>query len=183
MALARSQETYYYAPAYMAAIPAALWVFRGSRARALPIFAWPLIAIVVVPQLGHLRDNAQRTKTAERAAASLERPLVPLMKPGVVIVTPLAVPDTQFALAQFFADYTPNYPFRFVGPYRPFIQLAEGRGLKIGYYAGPAALGVKGTADIDLAGLGTFRVRRLAEFDDPLGSFGVLQIVSTPAGL
>ena len=61
--------------------------------------------------------------------------------------------------------------------------MVEGRGMKLRYYAGPAALHVRGVADVDLDGLGTFRVRRLPAFDDPRGQFAVLRILRDPPGL
>ena len=180
MALARYDQTYYLAPGYVAAIPAALWLFRLPRNRALPFFVWPLIAIVVVPQFQHLIVH-ETAPSAQAQAATLTRTLAPVLKPGIVVLTPIQVPDTAFDMAQFYGSYTPQYPYQFVSPWPPFIQLLEGRGLKVRYYAGPQASQVKGEADINLAGLGTFHVRRVAGLDGP--GFGVLEILRAPPGL
>lgn len=182
MALARAQEAYYYAPGYVAAIPAALWLFRGSTKPAVPLFVWPLIAIVVLPQLQHVRAGTRLYRSEEQPAAALQRTVAPLLRPGVVILTPIAVPDTRFEFGQY-GSVQPDYPFRFAPPEPRFIQMIESRGLKIRYYAGPAALDVNGVADVDLNGLGTFRVRRLTRFDDPQDGIGVLEILKAPAGL
>ena len=183
MALARYQQTYYLAPAYVAAIPAALWLFRGRRSRSVPLFVWPLLAIVVLPQVQH-RNDLSHVEAAETArAAALERTVAPLLQPDVVVLTPLTMPDTAFAEAQFYGSYTPVYPYRFVSPWPPFIQLVQSRGLDVRYYAGPQALQVHGVTDVDLAGLGTFRVRRLTRFDRQANGFGVLEILRAPPGL
>jgi Dolichyl-phosphate-mannose-protein mannosyltransferase len=180
MALARNQQTYYIAPAYVAAIPGALWLFHRSGRRAAPLLLWPLIAVVVVPQLQHRHDV--QTAGAEAQAAQLEQLVAPLLKPGVSVMTTISVPDTEFDRARFWGVYTPaSYPYHFVSTWPPFINYVVGLGRKVEYYAGPQALQVNGVADVDLAGDGTFHVRRLPQFDGD--GIGVLQILSAPDGL
>jgi hypothetical protein len=183
MALARYQETYYLAPAYVAAIPAALWLFRRSSTAAVPLLVWPLLFVVVVPQFEHARDTAHQYAVVEHQAAAVERVAAPLLKPGLVVLTPVRVRDTSFTDVQFYGSYTPTYPYRFVSPWPPFVHLVESQGLKLRYYVGPGALQVNGVGDLDVPGLGTFHVRRLARFDRLSDGLGVVEILQTPPGL
>jgi hypothetical protein len=184
MALARYNQTYYLAPAYVTAIPGALWLLRSSPRRATPLLVACLLTVVLVPQLRHRDDLTRSVAHTEAEAAALDQAVAPLSRPGTVVLTPIENAQTQWGgFVQFYGSFTPAYAYRFVEPWVRIIQLVRTRGFRIRYYAGPEALHVNGTADVDLPGLGTARVRRLRAYDRPGNGFGVLEIVRLPRTL
>lgn len=116
MAIERFGHVHYFAPGYVAAIPATLWLAKQLGRLATPL-AMGLVAVALLPVLTNAYVNPPTLEpivgpTAKALAASSR-----LVGPGQVIVTPdwLSLPDVlYYHLVQSYVAWTPDYPYRFL---------------------------------------------------------------------
>jgi hypothetical protein len=116
MAVERYGHLHYFAPGYVAAIPAALWLPRHFARLAVPL-ATALVALALVPVL---RDEYSNPPTPDPIVGPTATALAAsgkLVDPGEVVVTPtwLAIPDVlYYDFVQSYVIWTPDYPYRFL---------------------------------------------------------------------
>jgi hypothetical protein len=166
MAQSRLGSVHYYIPAFMLAMPGMLWLISSAGRRRPSLLVWLLLLVIVYPSF---RDRDAAAAEAERlvqtAAPSLSM-LEGRLAAGEVAFTPSAWPhpDTRyFELVHRYTYAGPTYPYRFLPGAADAAALAMDRGLRFRYYTGPAIFHVSGEADVELEGLGTYRVRRLPD--------------------
>jgi hypothetical protein len=184
MAMARLSELRYYAPGFVLAVPAALWLFRRRRVAAAPIIVWALVAGVVVPTFVHMNDQTHFValeQTEHRAATQIADKL---LMPGEVALLPnydYPMPDTRWwQLLHEFVYSPPAYPYRFLPDDPNAIQTAMSQGEHVRYYLGSAALGVHKRQSLTLVS-GTYEVEPVqGEPGDPGLELGVVQLLSGP---
>lgn len=184
MAMARLSELRYYAPGYVLAIPAALWLFRRSRTVVAPILVWALVAGVVVPTFVHKNDQAHFVALEQQESRAATQIADRVLKPGEVALLPnygYPVPDTRWwELLHEFVYSPPAYPYRFLPDDPNAIQTATSQGLHVRYYIGSAALGVRKRQSLTLVS-GTYEVEPVkGEPGDPGLELGVVRLVSGP---
>lgn len=160
-AAARLGERRYFAPGFVLAIPAALWLFRRRRSPAATPLVWVLVAVVVVPTFLHVNGPAHTAKlevAQDRAATALaDRYLKPNQ---VALVSNYAypTPDSRWwGLVEDFVTTAPPYPYRFLPDDPRALQTAANQGLHLRYYIGELALHVTKKQTLAL-GTGTYEV-------------------------
>jgi hypothetical protein len=171
MAKSRLGSPHYFAPAFVVALPAALWVLRQWR-RAGALLAVGVVAFSVLPQFWHLTDPA--TEATEVSMRYYDPPVAYVeerLEPGEVALAPrfsLVRDARYFDFVDFYAEYTPDYPYRFLSDSARAPGFASERGLRLRYYVGPLAETVEGTAPVRLGEAGEFTVRRVPGRQDVL---------------
>jgi Dolichyl-phosphate-mannose-protein mannosyltransferase len=184
MAMARLSELRYYAPGYVLAIPAALWLFRRQRSLAAPIVVWLLVAGVVVPTFVHRNDEAHYVALEQKENRAATQIADRVLKPGEIALLPnygYPVPDTRWwELLHEYVYSPPAYPYRFLPDDPSAIQTAVSQGDQVRYYLGSAALGVHKRQMLTLVS-GTYEVEPVkGEPGDPDLELGVVRLLSGP---
>lgn len=180
MAAARYSYDYYYAPAFAAAIPGALWLFRRPGRAALPIYVWVPVLGLFAWTVSNVQTWEQRQEREIDAAAG--ELADELLQPGEVILVPhyyFPVEDVRFnSLVDGFVDHVPEYPYRFIA----LPRTAGERGLTPRYLAaGTVELPASGErASVDIGGVGPFIVEGTDTRWGPGEQFGLARIVESP---
>jgi hypothetical protein len=177
MAEARLAAIHYFAPAFVLSVPAALWLFRLPRLRLASLLVWPLVLVVAWPAA---RDRGGPAKEAREFRAQLARPAAAIggrLRPGEVALTPPYAPigDTRyFQLVEQYVEHTPQHRYRFLPATRAASALAQSRGLRLRYFVGPEAHGLRGQQAVSLYELGEFTLRPVS------GVEGAAKILNAP---
>jgi hypothetical protein len=162
MAYARPPNVHYFAPSFVLATFALLWLLQREPRAAMPLLAWPVVLYVMWPAW---RDREAPAKEQERFAAVVapaKRYVEARLKPGEVALVPSYWPFADaryFELVQIYVDHTPNYPYRYLpttAAVRPFAQV---RGLRPRYFIGPQAA-TPGHQDLQLGELGAYSISK-----------------------
>ena len=144
LAMARLGEARYYAPGYVLAIPAALWLLRRQRSHATPVLVWALVAVVLVPTFLHMRNDAHIARAAEVQSTATTQLADRLLKPNqFAIVTGYDYPVADARWWSLVANYiysAPNYPYRFVPDVPNAIQMATAEGEHAATTSAPSRL-------------------------------------------
>jgi hypothetical protein len=166
MAQARTPNVHYFAPAFVVAIPAALWLLQRERLRPASILVWPVIAWIALPAF-------QDRDVPKVEAARFEQAVVPTLaavrerlKDGEIALAPSYWPEADtryFGLVETFVEHTPPYPYRFIEASSVGARLAAERGLRLRYYVGGDAERVTGEQRLQIGDVGEFLVRRLPD--------------------
>jgi hypothetical protein len=184
MAMARLSEFRYYAPGFVLATPAALWLFRRRRVVAAPILVWVLVGVVVIPTFAHMNDQEHFVALEERESRAATQIADRVLRPNEVALLPnydYPVPDTRWwELLHAFVYSPPAYPYRFLPDDPNAIQTAESQGEHVRYYIGGAALGIRTRRPLTLSS-GTYEVEPVrGESGDPGLELGVVRLLSGP---
>ena len=169
MAQARLAAIHYFAPAFMLSVPAALWLVWRERRLAAPLLVWPVIAFLVYPQFEHRRGAARDAEAFARSAAPSFEYVQRRLQPGELALAPSYWPHPDiryFGTVEYYAHYTPPYPYRFVEPTFLAERIATQRSLRFRYLVGPAVGEIAGTQTISLGDLGTYKARRIPSAPD-----------------
>jgi hypothetical protein len=178
VAAARYSFSYYYAPAYAAAIPVALWGVRDRRAHA-SVAAW-IAAVVLAGQLpfhlSALGDVVPSNEAAHQLADEILRPA------EVILVSPdVPVEDILYSKVEGFADYAPALPYRFASEWD--LRRALDDGLSARYYVARTEdlPQVRGEAvEWTIGDDGPFVIRRLERDWGPENRYGIAEILELP---
>ena len=187
LGLVRSGQYYYFGPAYVLAVPAALWLLaRSARVvpRLLPIAAVvALLVYVVMPQIHHARDASRVAQSDERQSAVMQADAAALLKSGqtALVDQEAPTPDSLYnslvqndvhgvpppSQTRFFEDFFTS----------PDWLIAEH--LRVSYYIGRRAVDVTKPESIVLL-TGTYHVVPLPRYTRRDLNLGVLKLVSGP---
>ena len=185
LAAARSGAPRYYAPGYVLAIPAALWLLRrAGNARVAAALVSALVAGVLIPTLVHMRDDAHAAHAAEAQAAATTQVADRLLKPNqFALVNGYYYPEADARWWSLVASYiysAPSYPYRFVPDDPSALQTATAEGEHVAYYIGPQALTITHRQQLALAS-GSYEAVPISG-GEPLRRFGVgiVELVSGP---
>ncbi len=176
LAAARLSTTRYYAPAYVLAVPAAVWLFRRLGPRIGGVLVALLVAYVLIPQFQYLPAALDQAAHDERVSAEYQRLAVRVLhRPREIILTSDYAPvgDVRYlGEVEHFVSYTPAYPYRFLAD----VELRDiaAKGLVPRYYAGPEAVGVTRPGTLRLGGAACWRVVPRPELATP--DFGVIEL-------
>jgi hypothetical protein len=157
----RLGELRYFAPGYVLAIPAALWLFQRRSSPAPSPLVWALVAVVLVPTFLHRDDAANKAKGMEsvaHATTQLGDRYLGTNDVALVSSYAYAVPDARWwGLVEDFVTSAPTYPYRFLPDDPRALATATSQGLHIRYYIGPAAYPVTKKQTLTL-GTGQYEV-------------------------
>jgi hypothetical protein len=168
LAFARPPAVHYFAPGFVLAVPAVLWLLQRAPRTPAPVLVWPVVALLAWPSF---RDRDQPTIETERFAALVQptkRVVDGLLGENEVALVPGNWPfeDARyFDLAQRYVESPPPYPFQYLSATEVARAFADANGLRPRYFVGPVAQSVRGTQTIDVDQYGRFSVRRLPGTD------------------
>lgn len=177
-AAARYSFSYYYAPAYAAAIPVALWGVRGRGARASAA-AWIAVVVLAGQLLVHptARGDVVPSNDAAQQLAN------EILRSGEVILVTREVPveDLMYTKIGGFADYAPILPYRFL--LNSDLKRALEDGLRPRYLAArtqdlPQERGK--AVEWTIGGAGPYVIRRLERDWGPENRYGIAEILELP---
>lgn len=184
MAMARSGELRYYAPGYVLAIPAALWLLRQWRTRPAPLLTAALVAGVLVPTFMHARDADHQAVAVEQQSRAAGALASRLLGPGEVALVPnyyFGDPDTRWwGLVHQYVYSPPAYPYRFAADDPLAIRTVTSQGDHVRYFIGSAALGITKREPLTLAS-GTYEAEPVPG-GDAYSSIGIgaVKLLSGP---
>ena len=184
LATVRLGENRYYAPGYVLAIPAALWLFRRRGAAAAPIVVWALAVGILVPTFLHMRDAAHAASAAESQSRATTALADKVLSPGEVALVPnyyWPVADARWwGLVHQYVFSAPDYPYRFIPDEADAIPAATDEGKHVAAYIGSSALEVGNRQSLQL-GSGTFEAEPVPGGRDYASvDLGVVRLLSGP---
>ena len=181
---ARGGAIYYYAPAYILTLPAALWVLRERAGRFAGLAAILILGYVLVPQIQHRRDAAHAARDEERQAAVFSSIGGRLLRPGEVALVDqeAPTPDSRYnGLVENFLEGVPPFPNRrFIEDFRFTPEWARRYGLTFGYYIGRRALQLPDRVQPMSFISGNYIVRPLPAYARPDLNLGVVKLLRGP---
>jgi hypothetical protein len=168
LAFARPPNVHYFAPAFVLAVPAVLWLVRRTPRTRAPMLLWPVVLLLVWPSLRDRDAPARETERFAALVAPAERKVDELLRPGEVALTPSYWPFADvryFELVQLYADYTPSYPYRYLPTTQAARDFVAARHWRPRYFVGPQARRVHGEQRVELAEFGEYTARPLPGTD------------------
>ena len=166
MAYARVGFPHYFAPAFMVALPGALWLFARARGALRAVLVPLLVVFVLVPPLRNADSSRTTYENAARDAAPSLEAIEALLRPGEVALTPYYWPHADpryYDAVQGYVNYSPPYPYRFVPS--SAVAFATEREWRIRFYTGPEARDVEGTETVSITAVGDYTARPLPGVD------------------
>jgi Dolichyl-phosphate-mannose-protein mannosyltransferase len=176
LAFARPPNVHYFAPAFVLALPAALWTLRREPGRA-SLLVWPVVLYLVWPSLSNRHAPAAEANQFAGIVASSKAYVDRRLGRNEIAFVPSYWPfadSRYFELVRLYVEYTPPYRYRYLPTTGAALAFAREHGLRPRYYIGPQAADVNGTKNVPLGELGDYEVRR-----DPHAQF-VLDLVAGP---
>jgi hypothetical protein len=167
MAYARPPNVHYFAPSFVLASFALLWLLRREPRVALPLLAWPVVLYVMWPAW---RDREAPAAEQARFAALVEpakRYVDDQLRAGEIALVPSYWPfaDSRFfELVQIYVDHTPRYPYRFLPTTAAARSYAKSNELRPTYFVGLQAM-TPGPQQLQLGDLGVYTIRKAAGGD------------------
>jgi dolichyl-phosphate-mannose-protein mannosyltransferase len=161
-AYARPPNVHYFAPSFVLASFALLWLLQREPRVTLPLLAWPVVLYVMWPAW---RDREAPAEEQARFAALVEpakQYVDAQLKPGEIALVPSYWPfadSRYFELVQIYVDHTPPYPYRYLpttAAVRPYAKLRE---LRPRFFIGPQAAS-PGVQQLQLGDLGVYTVQK-----------------------
>jgi hypothetical protein len=154
-AAARLGENRYFAPGFVLAIPAALWLFRRRGSAVATPLVWVLVAIIVVPTFLHV--SGPQNSATQQVRQSNENTLLAkhYLKPNQVALVwtyTYPTPDTRWwGLVENFLRDTPPYPYRFLPDDPRALVTSSKQGLHVRYYIAPISQAITKRTTLKLA--------------------------------
>ena len=178
MAFARPPNVHYFAPSFVLALFAVLWLLQREPRTPTSLLVWPVVLWLVWPAWtgrdGPAAEQRQLTETYAAAKAWVDEQL----GEGEVAVVPSYAPfaDSRFfELVQIYVDHAPEYPYRYVPATTAARPFAAIHGWRPRYFVGSQAVNVVGTDQVQLGDLGAYTVRQTGA-----GGGLVLELVRGP---
>jgi len=165
MAFARPPNVHYFAPTFVLAVLALLWLLQRTPRSPVRLIAWPLVLLLLWPAW---RDRAFPAEEQERLAAVTESAnsyVDANLRPGEVLLVPSYSPfedSRYFELVEIYVDHTPDYPYRSLPTTAAARSFAEAHRLRPRFYFGLEALD------------------RTSKRSTPLGEFGAYTLAPAP---
>ena len=176
MAFARPPNVHYFAPTFVLAVLALLWLLQRTPRSRASILVWPFVLLLLWPAW---RDRDVPAFEQERLAASAEDAksyIAANLRPGEVALVPTYSPfedSRYFELVEIYVDHTPDYPYRSLPTTAAARPFAEAHRLRPRFYYGPKASNVTTETPAALGELGTYALA-------PTPVKGLAEIVAGP---
>ena len=162
-AYARPPNVHYFAPAFVFAALAMLWLLQREPRARTPLLAWVLIVYVVHPAWdGRAYARAEQQRFAAQVAPAKEYVRANL-RPGEVALVPSYWPFADarfFELVQIYVDHTPAYPYRYLpatSAVRSFEKQQQ-QPSRPRFYVGPLAQNLTAPTEVELGDLGRYTI-------------------------
>jgi hypothetical protein len=159
MAFARPPNVHYFAPSFVLAVLALLWLLQRTPRTRASLLVWPVVLFLLWPAWEN-RDGPAVEQ--ERLAASVEEAKAYIdanLRPGEVTLVPSYWPfedSRYFELVEIYVEHTPNYLYRSLpttAAVRPFAQVRQ---IRPRFYVGPEATNLTVGTRARLGELGTY---------------------------
>ncbi len=184
LATVRLGEDRYFAPGYVLAIPAALWLFRRRGTVVAPIVVWALVAGILIPTFLHMRNATHAASAAEAQSRATTALANKVLRPNEVALVPSyysPVADARWwGLVHQYVFSPPDYPYRFIPDEADALPAAMDEGKHVAAYVGSAALDIGKRQSLQL-GSGTYEAEPVAGGRDyAFMGLGVVRLLSGP---
>jgi Dolichyl-phosphate-mannose-protein mannosyltransferase len=160
-AYARPPNVHYFAPAFVFAALAMLWLLqREPRARA-PLLTWLVVLYVVWPAWDHRLGPAAEAEAFANQVAPAKTYVNARLKPGEVALVPSYWPFADarfFELVQIYVDHVPAYPYRYLPATAAVRSFAQQRPSRPRFYVGPLAQNLTAPTEVELGDLGRYTI-------------------------
>jgi hypothetical protein len=167
MAIARQGYAHYFAPGFVMTIPAVLWLAARLPRRVAVAGVAVMVVAVLVPVFQMRTDPAKTIAYEQRAIGPSLAEIRRRLRPHDVALTAYTwpEPDNRYFLdVQFYVNYTPLYPYRFLPAWSAARPVMEQRGLRPRYYTGPEVPGLRSAKTVDVWDYGAIRIRAVRGF-------------------
>ncbi len=160
-AYARPPNVHYFAPAFVFAALAMLWLFRREPLTRMPVLAWVVVLYAFVPAWdGRLGSTDEQERFAALVAPA-KRYVEPRLGPGEVAVVPSNWPfadSRYFELVDIYVQHTPAYPYRYLPATATGRAEAARRAVRPRFYVGPLAQNLTQSTEVELGELGRYTI-------------------------
>lgn len=159
MAFARPPNVHYFAPTFVLAVLALLWLLQRTPRSRASILVWPVVLFLLWPAWEN-RDAPAFEQ--ERLAASVEEAKTYIdanIRPGEVTLVPSYWPfedSRYFELVEIYVEHTPEYPYRSLPTTAAVRPFAEAHHIRPRFYFGPEATNLSVRTPAPLGELGTY---------------------------
>ena len=158
-AFARPPNVHYFAPAFVFAAFALLWLVKSERRLRVPALAWIVVLYLLMPAW----DGRKGTAAEQERLAELVRPATAYadanLRPGEVAIVPSYWPFADaryFELVEIYVAHSPQYPYRYLPATSAAGSYAQRTGVRPRFFIGPQATSLAGQQPVELGELGTF---------------------------
>jgi hypothetical protein len=164
MAFARPPNVHYFAPTYVLAVLALLWLLQRTPGSRASLLVWPFVLLLLWPAW---RDRDLPAQEQERLVAVTEEAnsyVDANLRSGEVLLVPSYAPfedSRYFELVEIYVGHKPDYPYRSLPTTAAARSFAEAHRLRPRFYFGLEAL------------------QRTSK-TTPLGEFGTYTLAPTP---
>ena len=159
MAFARPPNVHYFAPTFVLAVLALLWLLQRTPRSRASLLVWPFVLLLLWPAW---RDRDVPAFEQERLAASVadaKSYIDANLRPGEVALVPTYSPfedSRYFELVEIYVEHTPDYPYRSLPTTAAARPFTEAHRLRPRFYYGPEATNVTAETPAPLGELGTY---------------------------
>jgi hypothetical protein len=167
MAFARQGYPHYFAPGFVMSIPAVFWLATRVPRRIALLGTAVVVVAVLVPVFQMRTEPAEAIAYQRREIGPSLAEIKRRLRPHEVALTAYTWPEADnryFLDVQFYVNYTPPYPYRFLPAWSAARPVMEQRGLRPRYYTGPEVPGLHSAKTIDVWDYGAIRIRALPGF-------------------
>ena len=140
MAFARPPNVHYFAPTYVLALLALLWLLQRRPRAPAPLLVWPLVALLVWPAWDGREAPAAEQKQLASSVAGQKRYVDGALRPGEIVLVPSSWPfedSRYFEFVNVYAARSPDDEYRSLPTTTAAQRFARERGLRPRFYVGP----------------------------------------------
>ena len=160
-AYARPPNVHYFAPAFVFAALAMLWLFQREPRARMPLLAWAVVLYAFLPAWDGRSGVAQEQERFAELVAPAKGYVEPRLGAGEVAIVPSNWPfadSRYFELVDIYVQHTPAYPYRYLPATATGRAEAVQRALRPRFYVGPLAQNLTEPTEVDLGELGRFTI-------------------------
>ncbi len=160
-AYARPPNVHYFAPSFVLAALAVLWLLQREPRARTPLLAWVVVLYVVLPAWDHRQSTATEQEQFAALVAPAKEYVDANLRPGEVAIVPSYWPFADaryFELVQIYVTHTPEYPYRYLPATSAVRSYARPRGFRPRFFVGPQAVNLTAATQVDLGDLGRFTI-------------------------
>lgn len=172
MAFARPPNVHYFAPTFVLAVLALLWLIQRTPHTRASLLVWPFVLLLVWPAWKARDDAAHEQRRLSASVAEAKSYVDARLRPGEVTLVPSYAPfedSRYFELVEIYVEHTPTYPYRSLPTTAAVRPLAGEREFRPRFYVGTEASETRAS----LGELGTYTLA-------PTEVDGVAEIVGGP---
>ena len=160
-AYARPPNVHYFAPSFVLAALAVLWLLQREPRARTPLLAWVVVLYVVMPAWDHRESTAAEQEQFAASVVPAKEYVDARLQPGEVAIVPSYWPFADaryFELVQIYVKHSPEYPYRYLPATSAAGPYAQQRGFRPRFFVGPQAVNLTAATQVDLGELGRYTI-------------------------